>query len=152
MNIVRVLLGVSVLNGKHWLHLGLEEVLYAHTFKQHNLGKYYFVANAKSLHLVTNWSNTSKNKPQGNVLLFGAWGCARDPMLQEFPVNTNPTAGDESKTHSFLIHFSDMIFYYNCLFLFKKMEILPNLYFADFYIRNGNSSKYTEAISGQVAG
>ena len=32
------------------------------------------------------------------------------------------------------------------------MEILPNLYFADFYRRNGNCSKYTEAISGQVAG
>ena len=32
------------------------------------------------------------------------------------------------------------------------MEILPNLYFADFYRRNGNFSKYTEAISGQVAG
>ena len=32
------------------------------------------------------------------------------------------------------------------------MEILPNLYFADFYRRNGNSSKYTEAIFGQVAG
>ena len=31
------------------------------------------------------------------------------------------------------------------------MEILPNLYFLDFYRRNGNSSKYTEAISGQVA-
>ena len=32
------------------------------------------------------------------------------------------------------------------------MEVLPNLYFTDFYIRNGISSKYTEAISGQVAG
>ena len=32
------------------------------------------------------------------------------------------------------------------------MEILPNLYFADFYRRNGSSSKYTEAISGQVVG
>ena len=32
------------------------------------------------------------------------------------------------------------------------MEILPNLYFADFYKRNDNSNKYTEAISGQVAG
>ena len=32
------------------------------------------------------------------------------------------------------------------------MENLPNLYFADFYRRNGNSSKSTEAISGQVAG
>ena len=32
------------------------------------------------------------------------------------------------------------------------MAILPNLYFTDFYIRNGNSNKYIEAISGQVAG
>ena len=32
------------------------------------------------------------------------------------------------------------------------MEILPNLYFADFYRRNGSSSKYTEAISGQLVG
>ena len=31
------------------------------------------------------------------------------------------------------------------------MEILPNLYFADFYRRNGNFSKYIEAISGQVS-
>ena len=31
------------------------------------------------------------------------------------------------------------------------MENLPNLYFAYFYRRNGNFSKYTEAISGQVA-
>ena len=59
---------------------------------------------------------------------------------------------DESKTHSFLIHFSDLFLLYNCLFLFRNMEILPNLYFADFYKRNGSSNKYTEAISGQVAG
>ena len=32
------------------------------------------------------------------------------------------------------------------------MEILPNLCFADFYRRNGNSNKYTEAISGEVVG
>ena len=32
------------------------------------------------------------------------------------------------------------------------MEILPNLYFTDFYRRNGNFSKYTEVISGQVVG
>ena len=32
------------------------------------------------------------------------------------------------------------------------MEILPNLYLTDFYRRNGSSTKYTEPISGQVAG
>ena len=31
------------------------------------------------------------------------------------------------------------------------MELLPNLYFDDFYRTNGNSNKYTEAISGQAA-
>ena len=45
-----------------------------------------------------------------------------------------------------------MFLLYNYLFLFKNMEILPNLYFADFYKRNGSSNKYTEAISGQVVG
>ena len=59
---------------------------------------------------------------------------------------------DESKTHSFLIHFSDLFLLYNCLFLFRNMEILPNLYFVEFYRRNGSSSKYTEAIYCQVAG
>ena len=71
-------------------------------------------------------------------------------IITEFR-NTNETS-DESKTHSFLIHFSDLFLLYNCLFLFKNMEVLPNLYFADFYKRNGNSSKYTKAISGQVVG
>ena len=50
-----------------------------------------------------------------------------------------------------LIHFNpffDMFLLYNCLFLFKNMKVLPNLYFADFYRRNGNSSNYTKAISG----
>ena len=86
-------MGVSVLNRKHELHLGLEEVLYAYTFKRHNLGKYYLIADAKSLYLVTNLPNTSKNKPQGNMILFRAWGCVRDPMIQDFLVNTDPTAG-----------------------------------------------------------
>ena len=72
MNIVHVLLGVSVLNRKHRLHLGLEEVLFAFTFKRHNLVKYYLVVNAKSLQLVTSLPSTNKNKPQGNVLLFKA--------------------------------------------------------------------------------
>ena len=45
-----------------------------------------------------------------------------------------------------------MFLLYNCLFLFKNIEILPNLYFADFYKRIGSSNKYTEAISGHVAG
>ena len=82
-----------MLNRKYELCLGLEEVLYAYTLKWHNLEKYYLVADVKLLHLVTNFPTTSKNKPQGNVLFFEAWGCVRDPMLREFSVNTDPDAG-----------------------------------------------------------
>ena len=48
---------------------------------------------------------------------------------------------DESKTHSLLIHFSNLFISYNCLLLFRNKEILPDLYFADFYRRNGSSNK-----------
>ena len=81
-----------MLNRNHMLHLELEEVLYAYSFNRYNLGKYYLVADAKPLDLVINLPNTNKNKPQGNVLLFKAWGCTRDPILREFLVNTNPKA------------------------------------------------------------
>ena len=63
MNIIRVLLGVCVLNIQYELRMGLEEVLYAYTLKRHNLRRYYFFADAKLLHLVTNLPITSKNKP-----------------------------------------------------------------------------------------
>ena len=71
MNIIRVLLRVCVLNRKYEVRLSLEEV-YAYTLKIHNLRRYYLVADAKSLQLATNLPITGKNKPQGNVLLFGA--------------------------------------------------------------------------------
>ena len=93
VNIIRFLLGVCVLNRKYELRLGLEEVLYAYSFKRHNLGRYYLDVDVKSLQLVTNLPTNNKNKPQGNVLMFGAWGCAMDPMLREFPVNMDPNAG-----------------------------------------------------------
>ena len=72
VNIIRILLGVSVLNITYGLKLGLEEILYAYTFRRHKLERFYLVVDAKALHLVTNLPNTSKNKPQGNVLLRGA--------------------------------------------------------------------------------
>ena len=50
------------------------------------------MADAQPLHLVTNLLNTSKNKPQGNVLVFGAWGCAKDPMMREFLVPSSSFA------------------------------------------------------------
>ena len=60
------------MNCKYDVRLGLEEVLYSYDIKWHKLRRYYLVANAKSLQLVTNLPNTTKNKPQGNVLLFSA--------------------------------------------------------------------------------
>ena len=94
VNIICVLLGVSVLNRKYEVCLGLKEVLYAYSLKRQNLGRYYLVVDAKLLQLVTNYlPTTSKNKPKGNVLLFVAWGCVKDPMLREFLVNTDPNSG-----------------------------------------------------------
>ena len=61
-----------MLNHRCDIRLGLEEVLYAYTIKRHSSGKYYFVADAKTFQLVVNLLDTSKNKPQVYVLLFGA--------------------------------------------------------------------------------
>ena len=95
---------MCVLKRKYDVCLGLEEVLYAYSTKRHKLERYYLIADAKSLQLVTNMPNTRKNKHQGNVLLFGAWGCAMDPMLWEFLVNVNPDLGlvQGSKPYSIL--------------------------------------------------
>ena len=93
MNIICVLLGVCILNHKYEVRFGLEEVLYAYSLKRHKLRRYYLVVDAKLLQLVTNLPTTSKNKPHGNLLLFGAWGCVKDSMLREFRVNTNPNSG-----------------------------------------------------------
>ena len=71
VNMIRVFSRVCVLNRKDDVRLGLEEVFYAYTIKRHKFRRYYLVADAKSLQLVTNLPNTSKNEPQGNVLLFG---------------------------------------------------------------------------------
>ena len=63
VNIIQVLIRVCVLNKRLNLRLGLEEVLLAYSLKWHKLGWYYLVVDAPPLHLVTNLSNTSKNKP-----------------------------------------------------------------------------------------
>ena len=82
VNIIQVLLGMCILNKLDW---------------------YYLVADAQPLHLVTNLPNTSKNKTQGNVLVFGAWGYAKDPMLREFPVPSLPSVGWYQSPHAYLI-------------------------------------------------
>ena len=54
LNMIRVLLGLCVLNRKYDVHLGLDEVLYAYSIKRHKLGRYYLIANASCF----NWSQT----------------------------------------------------------------------------------------------
>ena len=64
MNIICVLLEVCVLNRQYGICLGLEEVLYVYTIKRKNLGKYYFVVDAKLVQLMTNLPNTKNKKKQ----------------------------------------------------------------------------------------
>ena len=79
---IRVLLGVCVLNCKYDVNLGLEEVLYAYSIKRHKLGRYYLVVDAKSLQLVTNLptqARTSLKKMYYFLVLKGVLGplCSR---------------------------------------------------------------------------
>ena len=104
MNIIRVLLGVCVLNRKYEVRLGLEEVIYTYSLKRHNLGRYNLIVEDKLVQLVTNLPTTSKNKPRGNVLLFGIGGYARDPVLIEFQVNSDPDVGLAHGSMSHFVH------------------------------------------------
>ena len=81
MNIIHILLRVCVLNCQYGVPLGLEEVLDSYTINRHNLRKYYFVADSKSLQLGTNLPDTNRNKPYRNILIFDAWGCSKDPIF-----------------------------------------------------------------------
>ena len=78
------------MNHRYGTRLGIEEILYAYTFKRHSASKYYFMAYAKPLQLVVNLSTTSKNKPQGNVMILGVWGCAEDLILRKYKINLDP--------------------------------------------------------------
>ena len=111
MDIVRVLLGMCVPNRKYEVCLGLEEVLYSYSLKCHNLWRYYLVFDDKALQLVTNLHTTSKNKPQGSMLLFDAWGCASDPMVREFRVTMDLDVGLVlgSKSFFFLVCLASLI-------------------------------------------
>ena len=86
---------MAVINGLHGLHIKLKEILYVYTFKRHNLGKYYFVANTRPLQLVVNLHNLSKNKPQGNIVIFGASGCEKELMLKEYKINMDLESGQK---------------------------------------------------------
>ena len=69
LNIIHVFLGVVVLNSHYDFNLGFEEVLFVYTLKKHHSGKFYFMVDTKSIQLVMNLSDTSKNKPKGNVII-----------------------------------------------------------------------------------
>ena len=78
------------MNHQHGFRIGLDEILYVYTSKRHNLGKYYFVADARLLQLVVNLLDTSKNKPQGNVKYSAHGVVPRTPMLKEYKINMDP--------------------------------------------------------------
>ena len=68
VNIIHVFLGVVVLNSHYDFNLGFE-ALFVYTLKKHHSGKFYFMVDTKSIQLVMNLSDTSKNRPKGNVII-----------------------------------------------------------------------------------
>ena len=45
------------------------------------------MAGAKPLQLLVNFPDPSKNKSQGNVMIVGAWGYSKNPMLWDLEIN-----------------------------------------------------------------
>ena len=68
----------------------------------------------------------------------------REKVVIEKREATTREATNESKTHLFLIHFSNLLLQCNFLFLCRNIETLPNLYFAGFYRRIGKYRKDPE--------
>ncbi|RVW33007.1 hypothetical protein CK203_107566 [Vitis vinifera] len=72
-NMVRVLMGCSILSMLFNLDLSLLEVLFVYSIKKGKNDIYNFVASLPSLQLVTSLPNSTKGAAKGHVLVKGLW-------------------------------------------------------------------------------
>ena len=70
-NIVRVLMGCSILNMLLNLDISLLEVLFVYTIKKGKTNLFSLFAHIPSLQLVTNLSDSNKGGAKGHVLVSG---------------------------------------------------------------------------------
>ncbi|RVW85554.1 hypothetical protein CK203_044050 [Vitis vinifera] len=86
-NMVRVLMGCSILSMLFNLDLSLLEVLFAYSIKKGKNDIYSFVANLPSLQLVTSLPNLTKGAARGHMLVKGLWGGLSVHPDRQFPLN-----------------------------------------------------------------
>ena len=86
-NIVRVLMGCSILNMLFNLDLSLLEVLFVYTIKKGKIYLFSLFAHILSLQLVINLPDSNKGRAKGHVLVRGHWASLSEPPKREFTPN-----------------------------------------------------------------
>ena len=86
-NMVRVLMGCSILSMLFNLDLSLLEVLFIYSIKKGKNDIYSFVASLPSLQLVTNLPDSTKGAARGHVLVKGVWAGLTEHPDRQFASN-----------------------------------------------------------------
>ncbi|XP_034686756.1 uncharacterized protein LOC117915311 [Vitis riparia] len=87
-NMIRVLMGCSILSMLFNLDLSLLEVLFVYSIKKVKSNIFSFVASLPSLQLVTNLPDSNKKAAKGQVLVKGVWaGCLSIRTGPLFPIS-----------------------------------------------------------------
>ena len=78
-NIIRVLMGCSIINMLYNLDLKLLEVFFVYSLKKAKTDIFSLSAHLPSLQLVTELSDSTKGGAKGRVMVRGAWAVSRHP-------------------------------------------------------------------------
>ena len=105
-NIVRVLMGCSILNMFFHLDLSLLEVLFVYTIKKGKNDIFNMFAHIPSLQLVTGLPDSNKGGVKGHVLVQGLWaGLIKHPEMDFRPNFSLKIHGRDGLERSFLCLF-----------------------------------------------
>ena len=96
-NMVRVLMGCSILSMLFNLDLSLLEVLFIYSIKKGKNDIYNFVASLPSLQLVTNLPDSTKGAARGHVLVKGVWAGLTVHLDRQFAPNQSLKAPSMNK-------------------------------------------------------
>lgn len=86
-NVVRVLMGCSILDMLFSLDLSLLEILFVYTIKKAKNDIFSLAANIPSLQLVTGFPDSTKRAARGHVLVKGPWAGLMVHREKEFVPN-----------------------------------------------------------------
>ena len=105
-NIVRLLMGCSILNMFFHLDLSLLEVLFVYTIRKGKNDIFNMFAHIPSLQLVTGLPDSNKGRVKGHVLVRGLWaGLIEHPKMDFRPNFSLKIHGRDGLERSFLCFF-----------------------------------------------